>query len=272
MQGRLSPMVDERIQAFPWNTWKEEFEIGGRNGFGLMEWTLDHARLAENPLLTSGGQSEIRELCRRHGILIPSLTGDCFMQAPWWKADPEQRVMLQREFDVVANACADVGITTIVVPLVDNGRLVSCAEEDALVNHLERRSAFLAGRGLRVVFESDYPPAELARFIDRLDPALFGINYDMGNSAAAGLIAAEELRAYGHRVTNVHVKDRVLGGATVPLETGNTDFTGVFAALGRLGYTGNYILQTARATDSDHVTPLRRYRDMTAEWMRAHAA
>ena len=27
MQGRLSPLVDGKIQAFPWNYWKQEFKI-----------------------------------------------------------------------------------------------------------------------------------------------------------------------------------------------------------------------------------------------------
>ena len=33
------------------------------------------------------------------------------------------------------------------------------------------------------------------------------------------------------------------------------------------GYSGQYILQTARATDDDHSTPLKRYRDMTVRWI-----
>ena len=70
--------------------------------------------------------------------------------------------------------------------------------------------------------------------------------------AAAGFDPAEEIEAYGHRILSVHVKDRVLGGSTVPLGSGNADFEAVFAALGRVRYVGNYILQTARATDGDH--------------------
>ncbi len=56
MQGRLSPLVDGRIQAFPWTAWKDEFPIAAQNGLRLMEWTLDQDRLYENPLLTEQGQ------------------------------------------------------------------------------------------------------------------------------------------------------------------------------------------------------------------------
>lgn len=272
MQGRLSALIDGRIQAFPWHGWQEEFPIAERDGIRLMEWTLDQDRLYENPLLTVAGQSEIRGLCQHYGFAIPSLTGDCFMQAPFWKAQDVQREVLQRDFQAVAAGCAAVGISMIVMPLVDNGRLDNPEQEDALVGFLQRQAGFLAEHALQVLFESDFGPAELTHFIGRLDPDLFGINYDIGNSAALGFDPVDEIAAYGNRIVNVHVKDRVLGGTTVPLGTGNADFETVFATLAKIGYTGNYILQTARAADGDHAGVLRRYRDMTVDWLSRHAA
>jgi L-ribulose-5-phosphate 3-epimerase len=92
----------------------------------------------------------------------------------------------------------------------------------------------------------------LARLIARLPVERFGINYDIGNSAALDFKPAEEFSAYGARVLNVHVKDRVLGGTTVPLKTGSADFDAVFAALAQKNYQGNFILQTARAAECNH--------------------
>jgi len=272
MQGRLSPMINGRIQAFPWTHWRDEFPEAEKNGIHLMEWTLDQDRLYENPLLTKSGQEEIRSLCQRHNLSIPSLTGDCFMQAPLWKASGEVRQALERDFREIAIGCAAIGILMIVVPLVDNGRLENAAQEDTLVEFLKSQSEFLASNNLKVVFESDYVPSELARFIARLDAALFGINYDIGNSAALGFNPVEEIDAYGKRIVNVHVKDRVLGGSTVPLGTGNADFETVFASLAKFNFQGNCILQTARATDTDHAGVLSRYRDMTVGWLERYAA
>ena len=267
MQGRLSSLMDGRIQAFPWSCWREEFVIGESNGFGVMEWTLDQDRLYENPLLTSNGKSEIRALCKRHGFTVSSLTGDCFMQAPFWKAQGGKRKDLQRDFTAVAEACAATGIEFIVVPLVDNGRLENSAQEDVLVTYLEEQANYFIGRGLKVAFESDFVPNQLARFIDRLDPACFGVNYDIGNSAALGFLPAEEFDAYGDRIVNVHIKDRPVGGTTVSLGTGDADFESVFSHLARLEYRGNYILQTARAADDDHAGLLNQYRRMSEEWI-----
>jgi L-ribulose-5-phosphate 3-epimerase len=272
MQGRLSPLINGRIQAFPWENWKYEFPLAQGINIHLMEWTLDQDRLYENPLLTEAGQAAIQALCKDHELSIPSLTGDCFMQAPLWKAEGAQRIALERDFVEIAKGCAAVGITMLVVPLVDNGRLEGADQENALVRFLESQADFLAAHHLKVVFESDYGPRELARFIARLDPTLFGINYDIGNSAAMGFKPQEEFAAYGQRVTNVHVKDRVLGGTTVPLGTGNADFEAVFAALAQINYRGNLILQTARAADGNHADALCNYRDMTIDWLRHHAA
>jgi L-ribulose-5-phosphate 3-epimerase len=189
------------------------------------------------------------------------------MQAPFWKADAAQGKALKDDFLAIANACAVVGISMIVVPLVDNGRLDTRGQEDVLVEFLQAQSSFLAAKGLRVIFESDFAPRELARFIDRLAPGLFGINYDIGNSAALGFRPQEEFAAYGPRIVNVHVKDRVLGGTTVPLGAGNADFDTVFAALAEAGYQGNFILQTARAQGEDHAETLNIYRDMVLAWV-----
>ncbi len=272
MQGRLSPPVDGRIQAFPWDCWQAEFTTAQNNGFELMEWTLDQDQLHENPLLTSAGQAEIAKLHHAHGVRIGSLTGDCFMQSPFWKATGFYCEQLQEDFCAVARGCSVVGISMMVLPLVDNGSLSSRAQEDQLIAVLESHAGLLRELRVKVIFESDYLPAELERFIDRLDPALFGMNYDIGNSAGLGMKPADEIAAYGHRIFNVHIKDRVLGGSTVPLGTGSADFESVFAALAEAGYRGNYILQTARAQDGDHAGALCRYRDMTANWIARHGA
>jgi hexulose-6-phosphate isomerase len=71
-------------------------------------------------------------------------------------------------------------------------------------------------------------------------------NYDIGNSASLGFDPKEELDAYGQRILNVHVKDRKLGGTTVPLGTGNADINLVIQKLQEFGYSGGLTMQAAR--------------------------
>ena len=266
MQGRLSPIVDEKIQAFPWDTWHLEFALAQRLGLRLMEWTLDQDRLYQNPLMTREGKEQIRRLCLLHDIEIPSLTGDCFMQAPFWKATGVKRKALEADFLAISHACAVVGIKMIVVPLVDEGRLEDKAQEDAIVEFMMTHVDLFCELGLRIIFESDFSPPDLARFISSFPANVFGINYDIGNSAALGYKPVEEFAAYGERIVNVHVKDRIFAGTTVPLGAGNADFSTVFRLLRDTNYAGYLIMQTARAEDCNHAKALRQYKAMIEVW------
>ena len=271
MQGRLSPMVDGKIQAFPADKWREEFSAAGALGIGLMEWTLDQDGLYDNPLMNAVGRAEIRRLSAGSRITIPSLTGDCFMQAPFYKTESARRVALLADFAAIIAACGEVGIGLIVVPLVDHGGIENEAQEQCFFDGLAELESALRMHSVRIAFESDLPPEELAAFIAKLPINLYGINYDIGNSAALGFDVDAEIAAYGMRIYNVHVKDRVLGGNTVPLGTGNADLPHAVTAIMASGYQGNYILQTARATDGDHGDVLKRYRDMVAGWLGVEA-
>lgn len=268
MQGRLCPMVDGKIQSFPWRDWRSEFPAAQRLGVGLMEWTLDHEGLPENPLMTPHGRAEIRDLSSKYGVRVESLTGDIFMQAPFWKVSGGPREKRLVELDLVLDACADLGIRFIVVPLVDNGAMCDPEHEAAVIDTLTARADRLRRDHLVIAFECDYRPADLARFIGRMPADICGINLDIGNSAALGYDIAEEIGAYGQRVVNVHIKDRVLGGSTVPLGTGNADIPRALRMLVSSGYRGSYVLQTARAQDGDHEGALVRYFRLTQQWLR----
>ena len=267
MQGRLSPLVDGKIQAFPRQHWPEEFALAEQLGFTLMEWTLDQERLRDNPLLTANGRRDIRRLAADHGVRVLSVTGDCFMQAPFYKADGTRRTELLADLDAIIEACADLGVSCLVMPLVDDGALADKREEQLLIKELQRRLSLLRDANVAIVFESDFPAAKLKDFIASFPAEQFGINYDIGNSAALGYAPEEEIAAYGARILNVHVKDRVRGGTTVALGTGNADLPGVFKLLRATNYRGNYILQTARAANNDHAGVLRGYGEMVDKWI-----
>jgi L-ribulose-5-phosphate 3-epimerase len=267
MQGRLSALVDGKIQAFPWNEWRDEFPRAKAIGLSRMEWTIDQDRLRENPLTTESGRGAIARLSRGNAVRIPSLTGDCFMQAPFWKADGQTREALIADLDLVLAACAALRIEFVVIPLVDNGKIEAPQQTDVLLRVLLDRAASLSRHGTKIVFESDLPPAPLTELIARFPRDVFGINYDIGNSAALGFDCGEEIAAYAPRILNVHVKDRLRGGTTVPLGTGAAELAKAIRLIENSGYSGQYVLQTARAADGDHAGALARYLDMTVQWI-----
>ncbi|MCP9915163.1 sugar phosphate isomerase/epimerase family protein [Cyanobium sp. ATX 6F1] len=268
MQGRLSPLVDGRIQAFPWSCWEDEFIRGSQAGFDLIEWTIDHERLHENPLLSTSGRSTIRHLSDEMRLTVASVTGDCFMQAPFWKAEGSIRRHLLNEFNYVLQACEMLGVSFLVVPLVDSGSIDNHEQISALLDDLMPWTYWLLDRKISILFESDFGPQELGEMIGQFPSIAFGVNYDVGNSASLGWNPHEEISVYGDRIMNVHVKDRLRGGESVPLGQGDADFAMVFGELERVSYSGDFILQTARAVDDDHLGALVVYLNMVKGWLK----
>jgi hexulose-6-phosphate isomerase len=271
MQGRLSEMIDGKIQAFPYDSWINEYPLANSCGFSLMEWTLDADRLWNNPLMSTEGRRLIEQLSKANRVNCPSVTADCFMQEPFWNFPEQKRMKHEETFWSVCNAASTVGMKIIVLPLVDFGRPCSPEAWLYLTNFLSYASVQLVDLGLQVALELDLPPQEVSGVINQL-PTQIGINYDIGNSAAAGFSPSMELSMYGPRVLNVHVKDRVLGGTTVPLGHGAANFDVVFSKLIQIGYDGNFILQTARSQKHEHREVLIEYRDFVLNKLSAKLA
>lgn len=267
MQGRFSPIENGKIQSFPWNHWRDEFNIAHQCDFQIMEWTLDADRLKSNPIMSSKTRKEIYRLASDTNIRIESLTGDCFMQEPFYKTKGIKHKILLEIFERVLEASGEMGIKYVVLPLVDNGRIDEVWQSDLLLNSISKHTQFLEDLGVFILFESDFPPSDLREFISQFNRNTVGINYDIGNSASFSYLLEDEIEQYGEYILNVHVKDRDLGGATVPLGTGNADIPKVLRLFNKAGYEGNYILQTARAPDGKDAEVLCRYREMIQNWM-----
>lgn len=257
MQGRLSPLVNNQIQSFPFNTWLEEFPLARKLGLSCIEWTLDYPKFHQNPFLLEKSKKHIFKASETHHIKIPSITLDCCMQRPFWKAKSELFFNeLINDFKLIINAASSIGINILVIPLVDNGSINSEKEFKILKSTLLSFSEILNQKQIKIAFESDYSPSILRNFISHFEKDLFGINYDSGNSASLGFDPDEEFQEYGERIINVHIKDRKLFGSTIRLGEGDTNFTKVFGNIKKINYEGNFILQTARSKTNKHTEEL----------------
>ena len=264
MQGRLSPLRNGRIQSFPWETWQDEFEAAADLNIRKLEWTIDSENFASNPILTLIGREEVRRLKTLYNMEIPSVTCDYFMENPPWKSDSEH---LFSCVESILMGMTEIGAKILVIPLVDNSSPSNENEFSQVVHFFSRMSNLLLTNDLQIAFETDLGPQPFADFLSNFDAESFGVNYDIGNSASFGFNPSEEFAAVGPRILNVHVKDRVLGGTTVPLGNGNADFPKVFRCLNEHGYVGNLIMQTARAQDGKHAEVLAMYREQIVHWM-----
>ena len=120
--------------------------------------------------------------------------------------------------------------------------------------------------GIELHLETSLAPNDFARLLDRLPPTLIKANYDSGNSSSLGYIPQEEFAAYGIRIGSVHIKDRVRGGGTVPLGTGDADLPSVFAELKKIDYKGDITLQVARSEPGHEVQWARSNREFVTRY------
>jgi hexulose-6-phosphate isomerase len=228
-----------------------------------MEWTIDSHNFLQNPLVVFEKQLEILDLCKTNSMYIPSVTCDYFMENPPWQMDPNQ---LSYDIKLIIDSMSNVGSKILVIPLVDNSSLKNLSNILVIKDFFIKLIPELDKAKVVIAFESDFAPNKLLEFIGLFEKKYFGINYDIGNSASLGLNPTDEFKAYGSRIINVHVKDRKLGGITVPLGEGDVDFPEVFYLLHKTDYKGNFILQTARSKEGKHEEVLVKYKKLVENW------
>jgi L-ribulose-5-phosphate 3-epimerase len=246
MQGRLSSPINNRIQAFPETNWQDEFRLCQALGLQCIEWIYEYNGHESNPLMSSAGIDEMMKLKKMYGIDIASVVADYFMVQ---RLFGDNQVMIKNAVDTLytlIDQCAKSSIPIIELPFVDASALASPEDIKQLRGTLLETINYAGGKNVLITMETDLPPKQFYELIESFCSPYVKVNYDMGNSASLGYDPAEEIMLLGKYIANVHIKDRLLDGGTVPLGCGNADFKSVFAALKRIGYHGDFILQAAR--------------------------
>jgi len=256
MQGRLLRKYQGRYQAHPVGYWQEEFAIAASLDLSLIEFILDINDAEKNPILRSDGLDEILALCNKTGVKVHTVCADYLMELPLHHVDET----LAKQSGNILSRLIDhgkvLGLTDIVIPCVDQSSMRDAAAMDRFVLNIYPFIEKAESVNINLSLETDLAPQIFAELLDRIDSARITVNYDTGNSAALGYDPAEELAAYGSRISDIHIKDRTLGGGSVELGYGNTRFDQFFDALKTLNYTGPFIMQAYR--DDEGVDIFRR--------------
>jgi L-ribulose-5-phosphate 3-epimerase len=260
MQGRLSPSTTGKIQEFPIKTWQDEFEVAARLGLNAIEWTVDFQDYRNNPIFISELNSDLNYLITKNRIHVPSITLDCFVEAPIHAKN--ELTGLKSEINDLIWVAENIrlqGLNVLVLPIVAEAGAFTEEKMKNLVSLLNGAQSALADLGKKVAIECEFQVPIIKKLLEELDSSVYGINFDMGNSAALGNSAVEEITACRDRIFNVHVKDRILGGKTVPLGHGSVDFDEVSKSLQDIGYMGNMIMQAARDFNRPEIQVISEY-------------
>jgi hexulose-6-phosphate isomerase len=251
MQGRLVDSEKKNlIQYFPDKNWILELKISNKINFKIIEWTINSENLKKNPIF-NGDLTFLNKIIKKYRIKVPSITNDYFMQKPFFKKKyfNKKKEIIKNLERIILNG-NKIGIQYHIFPLVDNASIKSEFEENILIKEIKKLSKKLKKNSL-ILFETDYKPSEVLKFIKKFKTKKVGINYDTGNSASLNYNFEDEIKYFKY-VKNIHIKDRILNGKTVRLGKGNWDYKKFFKLI-KFKYKGNFILQTARSPVNDHV-------------------
>jgi hexulose-6-phosphate isomerase len=245
MQGRLSPRIDGKIQAYPANSWQKEFEIAQQIGYAAIEWIVENP-VESNALMTTSGKTEIKKVISSTGVRIDYVCADIFMQQPLVRMTEEIKSQNKDYLLEILKNAKEVGALGVEIPFVDNSSIKNDNEKQEFIDAMQDAFKLAKDLDIKISLETDLSPIAFKELLEQIGLDFVQANYDIGNSASLGFDPKEELDAYGQRILNVHVKDRKLGGTTVPLGTGNADINLVIQKLQEFGYSGGLTMQAAR--------------------------
>lgn len=270
MQGRLLPRYHGRYQAYPVGFWQEEFPRAAALGLDCIEFILDSEGVDQNPLTKPDGPQEILRIVAETGVKVQTVCADIFMEAPLHHPDDQIAAYSKNVLKRLLENADALGVTDIVIPCVDKSSMPDETDQERFVRCLKPIVDKAEKFNINLAFETDLAPQPFAELLEKFGSQRVTVNYDTGNSAALGFDPAEELACYGGRISDVHIKDRVLNGGSVELGSGDTQFKRFFEALGALNYTGPFIMQAYR--DDEGVSVFKKqlgwFRTHIQEWIK----
>jgi len=246
MQGRLLPKYQGRYQAHPKGYWQKEFDLASEAGLDLIEFIIDFPDAQGNPLMNPEGLTEIRNITQASGVQVKSICADYFMGAPLHSTNPETAEKSQGVLNKLLGNAASIGVTDIVIPCVDKAKLTNDEEKERFVRNIRPSARKAEKLGIHLALETDLAPDSFLDLLGSLDAKCFTINYDTGNSASLGYNPEEEFAAYGNRISKIHIKDRPLGGTSVPLGQGNADLKKSMDIIAGSDFCGPLIFESYR--------------------------
>jgi len=227
IQGRLSEPVNNHIQEFPYEKWKEEFLLLDKIGLSHIEWIITKFSLNNNPIFTENLNGyKISSICCDH-IIDEKIQDYSF---------------LQENLTEVCNSAIKNNINYISIPLLEESNMESDTRRKEFVESiLKIKSQFSK---INFIFETELTPKKTLEIVD--SHKNFYVTYDTGNVNSYLREHTQYIKTLKHKIINVHLKDRTYDAKTVLPFTGETNFNLILKTLKEIRYSSMYTLQIAR--------------------------
>jgi len=229
--------------------WAEALATAAEIGFDGVELDIG-ADYRETPLWRDGVDAVLAMADEADGTVMAFCAGACWQISP---ASPDAAVREEIR-TLLASLCwfaADLGAGVILVPVTPGGEGVPYEDEqDRWVEEMTKLAPVAESTGVTLALENvgrgcGRSAEELIHLADGVGSPGVQVYYDVGNATAFGNDPVEEIRRLGSRIAAVHIKDRegdLLGDGIVTISE-------CIEALGEVGYSGDFVLETPGTDD-----------------------
>lgn len=230
MQGRLSHKPGAPLQSFPYQTWREEFDVAAETGLNHIEWLVDRLDDPRNPINSSAGLSRIKSALYNSGVRVSSSCFHFVLDDHWQNLPTHlKRESVGRLFESLEYC----GCEVVCWPL-QNPDSTDVDVVNSLMRHTSIRVAFEVNSGIRKFSESILSTKNSV-----------GIVFDTGNVWAESVNYFEELHSAFPTLSEVHLKDKDrITGISKSLGDGDTPLIQTFTFLQSMQWDGLYTLET----------------------------
>lgn len=249
MQGRLLPKYKGRYQAHPLGYWEKEFSLAKNLGLDCIEFILDYNDFDKNPLMSDNGIKEIIRVKSKTGVDVKSICSDYFMEAPIHSENDEVSSQSIKVLNTLIKNASKLNVSDIVIPCVDKSSFQNDIQINRFVKKIKNSIKIADNNDINLALETDLSPKKFKNLLEKIKNKRVTVNYDIGNSASLGYKVENEFSAYGEKITDIHIKDRLLNGESVFLGEGDADFDDFFSQLSKQNFDGLIIFQAFRDND-----------------------
>lgn len=255
IQGRLSPRPESGLQAFPHDTWQEEFGLARELALDCIEWVFESDQALSNPLVAARGRQEIRRKINETGVQVRSVCADYFMVHQLAGEGRRKRAQNVRMLEDVIRWTHDVGGRRVLIPFFETAALSSRRLRDEAIESLRSALCVAEYYGVHLALEMDVAGPDYAQFVSSCRSDHIVANYDTGNSTAQGYWIEQDVEPLLPLLDAVHIKDRRIGGGSVMLGDGDANLEAFLRRVINGAFEGDFVLQPFFA--SDHVADAR---------------
>lgn len=204
------------------------------------------------PLLWSDEEKQaIKDNLEETGIWLSSFCIGSFNQCGLVDPGAVGMEKVRQGLKDTIRAAEELGAGVILVPFFGKNEIKDKADQNRVIEGV--LEAVSAAEKCEVILALEMTaPADMMRgMVEKIDNPFVKLYYDVGNMRADGFDNASALRDLGDLVAVIHIKDRVSGGANVPLGEGDVNFEAVRDALKDIGYNHALILETPSGKDPE---------------------